>query len=178
MVFGIACSSGTPQANQQTPKPIDCGAVTSLTMNAAVGGVPTPGVLLGPLFFDAFEKRADSAAVLSDFSPGYPYKVLIQPVEAFSTPVQVQGWSCSNGSGLRFWYHEGPPFATVPVTAQQLAFTGDLVASLGPTLSSLSGTLAGFTGYMMFTATGKWKISVSKDGRNLGSAIFLVAVHA
>ncbi len=148
--------------------------MTSLTTNDAVGGQPTAGVLIDPLFFVGFENRSGAGAVISNFEPGYPYKVLVQPVRAFSTPAELQGWSCASRSRLRFWYHECCPFATVPVTPQQLASTGDLVASLGPTSGSPPRQLAGFTGYMFFTAAGKWKISVRQGGRDLGSATFQV----
>lgn len=173
MAVGIACCGPGPQA-QETAKPIDCGTVTSLTTNDAIGGQPTTGVLIDPLFFVVVENRSGSGAVISDFESGYPYKVLIQPVRAFSTPAELQGWNCAYGSRLRFWYRECCPFATVPVTPQQLASTGDLVARLGPTSGSPPRQLAGFAGYMLFTAAGKWKISVSQGGRNLGSATFQV----
>jgi hypothetical protein len=148
--------------------------VTTLTTNA-VGGRPTQGVLLGPLFFVGFDGSVDGGAVISDYLPGYPTKVLIQPVESFATPITVQGWRCANGSPMRFWYHGGSPFASVPVTPQALASTGDSALTLQPTAAtSTSGLLLAYTGYMHFTATGTWKISVSQGGRQLGSAILRV----
>jgi hypothetical protein len=168
-----ACSNqGVPNAHTT---PIACGAVSTLSPSLAPGH--NPGVVIGPLFFDTFGARTDGAAVISDFTPGYPYKVLIEPTAEISTPVHLEGWKCIDGGRLRFWYHDGNPFSQVPVSERQLASTGDIIANIGPTIASPSGGFADYTGYMLFTGTGKWKIDVSRNQVSFGSAVFDVRAH-
>jgi hypothetical protein len=111
------------------------------------------------LFFSAFGPGSDQA-VISGFDPRYPTKVVIQPIEPLGTSVKVEGQRCSNGERLRFEY--GASWDTP-------------TAVLPPAGSADNGTPIGYTGYMLFTAPGKWVISVSaKEGSLIGSAVLLV----
>jgi hypothetical protein len=117
------------------------------------------GLRIGPLFFSAFRPGTDQA-VIPDFDPRYPTKVVIQPIDPLDAPVKVEGRRCSNGERLRFEY----------------GASWDMpVAILTPAGVADSGMPVGATGYMLFTAPGKWMISVSSNGGTpLGSAVVMV----
>lgn len=131
------------------------------------------GAVAGPLFFSAF-KPGQSAAVLSDYVPGFPYKVLAQPMRPLSKPVNLRGSNCLTGEPLRFWYRDGVPFAHLPAPQAEFAVAGDLVATLSPIPSDTSGEPSGHTGYMLFSGPGQWKVSVEESGTVAGSVVFLV----
>jgi len=117
------------------------------------------GLRIGPLFFSAFGPGSDQA-VISGFDPRYPTKVVIQPIDPLATSVKVEGRRCSNGERLRFEY--GASWDTP-------------IAVLAPAGAADNGTPIGYTGYMLFTAAGKWVVSVAdKDDNPLGSAVVLV----
>jgi hypothetical protein len=119
------------------------------------------GLRLGPLFFSDFGPGTDQA-VISNYDPRYPTKVVIQPIEPLNAPVKVEGRRCSNGERLRFEY--GASWDTP-------------VAVLGPAGAADNGTPVGYTGYMLFTAPGKWMISVTgNDGQLIESGVVMVQV--
>jgi hypothetical protein len=121
------------------------------------------GLRIGPLFFSAFRPGTD-LAVISDFDPRYPTKVVIQPIDPLDAPAKVEGRRCSNGERLRFEY--GASWDTP-------------VAVLTPAGVADSGMPIGYTGYMLFTAAGKWMISVTSNGGTpLGSAVLMVQPNA
>lgn len=176
-----ACSwsvpgAGTAQTALATP--ITCGAVTRLISDRAFGDGAVPGVLAGPLFFGAFVTRTDGVAIVNEFALGYPTKVAIQPMQQFTVPIELKGRNCSNGAQLRFWYREGVPFAHVPVTPKEMGSTGDLVATFQPPGPGSPGRLATYTGYMLFTQPGRWRISVNQNGKELASAVFQVGENS
>jgi hypothetical protein len=140
---------------------IACGGPTSLVPDPL--GEPGNGVHLGPLFFRDWGPD-ETRAVDTRFSPGYPTKVLILGRGSLAAPVTLEGWRCATGQRLRFWYAGG--FPDPPLSAAEFASLGDPA----PVLAS-NGT---YTGYMLFTASGTWKIAVSQNGKVLGTAIFQV----
>jgi hypothetical protein len=121
------------------------------------------GLRIGPLFFSAFGPGTDQA-VIPDFDPRYPTKVVIQPIDPLDVPVKLEGRRCFNGERLRFEY----------------GASWDMpVATLTPAGVADSGMPVGYTGYMLFTAPGKWMISVSSNvGTPLGSAVVMVQPKA
>ncbi len=156
-----------------SPEPVACGEPTALV---AYPGLPrSRGALVGPLLFETVILGEDRAAINS-FLPGHPTKVVMQRVRAVNTPLTLEGWECSSGQRLRFWYRECCPFpsSSLPVTEEQLASTGDLVATLPPGESSTPDRGYAYGGYMLFTKPGKWKVSVSQSGQLLGSIVVLV----
>lgn len=102
--------------------------------------------------------------MIAHFSPGYPTKVLILGRGPSATPATVEGWRCATGQRLRFWYAGG--FPDPPRSAAEFANLGDPA----PLLAS-NGT---YTGYMLFTTSGMWKIVVSGASKVRGSAIFQI----
>ncbi|MDQ6709219.1 MAG: hypothetical protein M3Z11_01540 [Candidatus Dormibacteraeota bacterium] len=121
------------------------------------------GVRVGPLFFSGFDP-ATRQAVIPDFDPKYPTKMVIQPTAPLKEPLKLQGWRCGNGERLRFEY--GASW-NVPV------------AKLEPAGAADNGTPVGYTGYMLFTAAGTWEIAVSgSQNQVVGSAVFLVQQKA
>lgn len=140
---------------------IACGGPTPLVPDPL--GEQGNGVLLGPLFFRDWGPE-ETRAVDTRFMPGYPTKVLILGRGSSAAPVTLEGWRCVTGQRLRFQYAGGVP--DPPLSAAEFASFGDPA----PVLAS-NGT---YTGYMLFTASGKWKIVVSQNGKVLGTAIFQV----
>lgn len=153
-----ACESkaanGSPKA---VASPVKCGDPAVLATYPR--DKSWHGLRIGPLFFSAFGPTTDQA-VISDFDPRYPTKVVIQPIDPLDAPVKVEGKRCSNGERLRFEY----------------GASWDMpVALLTPAGVADNGMPVGYTGYMLFTAPGKWMISVSSNAGNLiGSAVVLV----
>ncbi len=162
LTSAVLLSACQGQANNKPSQaagvgPINCGEPASLV------NYPRDkswlGLRLGPLFFSAFGPGQDRA-VIAGFDRRLPTKVVIQPIDPLNAPTKVEGKRCSNGERLRFEY--GASWDTP-------------VAVLPPVGASADGTPVGYTGYMLFTAPGKWVISVSSnDGQLIGSAIVLV----
>lgn len=161
-ILVCACEStaanGSPKA---IASPVSCGDPAVLVTYPR--DKSWHGLRIGPLFFSAFAPGTDQA-VIPDFDPRYPTKVVIQPIDPLDASVKVEGRRCSNGERLRFEY--GASW-DVPV------------AVLTPAGLADSGMPVGYTGSMLFTAPGKWLISVSSDGGTpLGSAVVTVQPKA
>ena len=100
------------------------------------------------------------------FDPGYPTKMVVMAQARLHKPVVLRGWSCADGTPLRFWYRDGLPFAQLPVAADELRRTGSLRARFGPwPARGMHG------GYLMLWRQGRWKIEAYRDGRRVGTAI-------
>lgn len=158
MVALLLASCAWPGA----PAAVACGGPTPLVPDPL--GEQGNGVLLGPLFFRDWAPD-ETRAVIPTFTPGYPTKVLILGRGSSAAPVTLEGWRCATGQRLRFWY-DGGVLPAPPLSAAAFASLGDpapvLVAN------------GAYTGYMLFTASGRWKIAVSQNGKALGTAIFQV----
>jgi hypothetical protein len=153
-----ACESKASNGSSKAvASPVNCGDLAILVSYPR--DKSWHGLRIGPLFFSAFRPGTDQA-VISDFDPRYPTKVVIQPIDPLDAPIKVEGRRCSNGARLRFEY--GASWDTP-------------VAVLSPAGASDDGTPIGYTGYMLFTASGKWRISVTgSESNSLGSAVVLV----
>lgn len=172
MVIILSGCSQTATSGRPTPTgATKCGQPSGLVSYA--GHQAWLGAVAGPLFFSAFSP-GQTTAVLKDFASGYPYKVLVQPMQPLSKTVKLMGWNCSTNKPLRFWYRDGLPFAHVPAGPAEFAVAGDLVATFSPSSGDSSGQPSGYTGYMLFTQPGQWKVSVEESGTMIGSAVFLV----
>ncbi len=173
-LFISGCSVSLPPSGKTVsnsspaPTAIACGDPTPLVK---VGqGYAAPA---GPLRF-AGSFRAGRAEI-GDFRPGVPYKLPIQLQLGLETPLTLQGWRCSDGHALRFWYRKsGDPFWELQ-HGKTLETLGDLIATLEPAGVSEPGQPPpGYGGYFLFTNLGKWKVSVAQQGQLLGSVVFLV----
>jgi hypothetical protein len=100
------------------------------------------------------------------FRSGYPTKTVVKAQRAIKKAIVVRGWSCADGSSLRFWYREGLPFRDPPATEAELRRTGSLRATFGPWPK---GATRG--GYLMFWRTGLWKVVAYDNGRVVGRAV-------
>jgi hypothetical protein len=133
-----------------------------------------PGAHVGPLWF-VFGGRAETAqSALYPNKQGRisPTKVPIVIREKVSKPVTLRGWRCRDSRPLRFWYPVqggGVPLARNPASPQELERAGDLIATLPrePTIPSIPG----YHGYFLFSATGKWVVSVAVPGQQIGSFV-------
>jgi hypothetical protein len=143
---------------------IACGTPSPLGSN----GFPR----VGPLMFGFYNYPANTTGrAHSTFTPGYPTKVVLQlkPHRPLRTRLLLRGWSCSTGKRLRFWYERDRlPFTRLPATTEQLERTGSLVQVLP------ADRAVGFHGYMLFTRSGKWKITVASPSARLGSVVVAV----
>jgi len=153
----VGCTGQNAVQPKAAATPINCGKVASLVTYPSDSS--WLGVRVGPLFFTGFEPSTRQA-VIPDFDPKYPTKVVIQPTDPLKEPLSLQGRRCLNGERLRFKY--GASW-NVPVATLQPAGAAD------------TGTPVGYGGYMLFTAAGTWEIAVT-DSKNqaVGSAVFMV----
>ena len=183
LLFGAACSGAAEKASEGAESlrhpaiPPACGRPTPLEPTPAPDET-APGAHVGPLWF-VFGGTADTAQ-----SKLYPDdKGLITPTKApivvrerLRTPVTLRGWRCRDGTPLRFWYRrEGEvPLGRNPASPKELERAGDLVAAVRgePTMPGIPG----YHGLVLFSATGKWVVSVGVQGQRVGS--FVVNVTA
>lgn len=169
----VACTTGpsgtsSPSSSRPTSGvPISCGEPVPL-----VGLGSGKVAKIGPLLFLAFTNDQQQAQ-LPDYQPGVPTKVPIRPEEPLTAPVTLTGARCTDGHPLRFWYR-GPLPWSPPVSTTVLDATGDLMAQLEPQAATSSGTPVAYSGYMLFTETGKWLITVHRDRLVMGSEVFQV----
>jgi hypothetical protein len=147
----------------QARNAVSCGAPSRLGSN----GFPR----VGPLLFGFYNYPANTTGrAHSTFTPGYPTKVVLQlkPHRPLQTRLILQGWNCSTGKRLRFWYDRGALPFSLPAATEQFERTGALVQVLR------TDRKAGFHGYMLFTQPGRWKVTVRKPGVTLGSVVVAV----
>lgn len=87
----------------------------------------------------------------------------------------LRGSRCRDGLPLRFWYRsEGDvPLARNPAPPDELERAGNQVARL-PGEPTIPG-IPGYHGYFLFTATGKWVVSVDVRGQRVGSFVVNVS---
>ncbi len=180
VLFISGCSAPPPpsgkgvSSSSPAPTAIACGDPTPLVKFGPGYAAPA-----GPLLF---------AEPPGDFRPGVPRKVPIQPRVALETPVTLQGWRCSDGHPLRFWYRQrGDPYWELQ-HGKTLETLGDVIATLEPAGVSEASEVVdasgevhkrfagpiGYGGYLLFTCPGKWKVSVVQQKQLLGSVVFLV----
>jgi hypothetical protein len=148
------------------PAPIACGDATPLVKSETIGqpaAYTTPWAVAGPLRFAVYG--------LASFREGSPTKVPINVEKPLEGNVTLRGWRCSDGHPLRFWYKSGNQ--AYPVwNPKALETAGDFVATL-EAFGATSGVNA-YSGYILFTAPGKWMVSVAQGDQVLGSVVFLV----
>jgi hypothetical protein len=184
LLFGSACSSGNSAGDRQAGNslrqptvPPACGRPTPLEPTP-VPDETAPGAHVGPLWF-VFGGTADTAqSKIYPDNQGLlsPTKVPIVIRERLPRPVTLRGWRCADGTPLRFWYRRqgDVPLPRNPASPGELERAGDLVATLSgePTIPGIPG----YHGYLLFSATGKWVVSVALRGQRVGS--FVVNVTA
>jgi hypothetical protein len=140
-----------------TSSGISCGQATAVTNDPSDPG--RRGVRIGEIFF-VTARDASGRAEIANVDPHSPTKVLIQPIQPLTSALRIEGWRCSTGERLRLQFGDGPP---------------TVAAALLPAGSPANGTTIDYTGYMFFTASGEWMISVgSKTGHQIGRAVFTV----
>jgi hypothetical protein len=165
--LAVAAASAAGTAGAAPKSRISCGEPTPLH------GRYSPRV--GPLVFGFYNYPSNtSGRAQSVFDPGYPTKVVLslQPRRRLRFVLKLRGWSCRNGTPLRFWYAPNEfPREGLPLTADRLRRIGALEQVLPATKRVLFG------GYMLFTEAGRWKVSVYRKDRKLGSVVVQVVGH-
>jgi hypothetical protein len=154
----VGCSSpGQNAATTPTSAAINCGQATAVSNDPTDPG--RRGVRIGQIFFVTSRDSAGRAEI-AVVDPHSPTKVLIQPIQPLTSALRLEGWRCSTGERLRLQFGEAP---------------AALAAALVPAGTAANGTTVGYTGYMFFTASGQWMISVgSKTGHLIGRAVLTV----
>ena len=139
-----------------------CGALSPLAAHR---------VRAGPLLFGFYTDPNAPAPTRahSVFLSGYPTKVVVfrDRRRPLAHALTLRGFDCATGKSLRFWYRDGVPFASVPVSQAQLETTGVLAQVFPAARPALHG-------YMLFTAAGRWKINVWQGRRRLGAVVVQV----
>ena len=142
-----------------------CPDVSNLEPNADWGGYGLAHA--GPLWFSAFGQVRSGKAVITDFSPGYPTKVVIHPDASLQGSMQLQGFNCETGQVLHFCYGEG----TCGFTGQQV--TEAELSQRGVAVATIQGHLDA-TGYILFPQPGFYRLWVEQDGQEVGSVVMQV----
>ncbi len=156
-----------------------CGKASRLRhVSPAVG----PAVRAGPLSL-VVGSAARSRAV-EELGPDYPAlvsptKVLIHVRRPLRAPITLRGRRCSDGRPLRFFYRNVGDLRDLPQAgpAVDLQRMGDRVAALAAGEPPITVPGLGFPGYMLFSGPGKWKVSVRRGRRLLGTATIRVVAQ-
>lgn len=143
IAIAAECSpnSGEPT---RSPSAVPCSVMPSVLAS------DTTRIRLGPLWAAGFDSTNPPTVL---WKRGYPSKLLLQAADPVTTILKLTGWACSDGRPLRFWYHEGIPFSSVPASDQAMASTGDSTASLDFVSQPNSKT-----GYLLFIHTELWMV--------------------
>lgn len=173
-VAGIAgcTTASTPPTASISPSPTaSCGAVSDLVV-VPNGDAEFSGYALahaGPVWFSAFGPVRSGKAVLADFFPGVPTKIVIHPDVGTHPEVQVRGIECASGKPFRFCYNQGTcGFSGSPVPGPAFEARGDAVVTIAANQHDDD------TGYMLFPRPGKYQVSVEQGSRVLGSVVLQV----
>ncbi len=139
--------------------------------SAAATGCSSPtelgqsGAMLGPLRIPVFSGGGHAKI---EFKPGYATKVLLVPRRRWVGRLSLRGVRCSDGRALRFAYHDeelpGPP-----LSQQDFARAGTLVPRLPPPPRTLKLARYGYTGYMLFSDEGNWRLRAYRKGQLVGA---------
>ena len=154
----IACGAASSAADPSTS--VACGPPSNLG--------PSGHPQVGPLVLGFYTNGENTTGrAKSVFDPGYPTKVLLYTLgrRRLQSVLTLRGRSCAGGKSLRFWYRGSRPFTQLPVSTSELERTGDLDQRLG------TRRYGEWRGYMLFTKAGRWKITVSRRARPLGSVV-------
>jgi hypothetical protein len=155
---GLAACNGSPGTSTVTssiapPSLPALGSCETVAANiqtpVGVNGSPVQGVL-GPLYV-----RPDG------HGDGYPNKVLLllQDTSAPAGPFTLRGRNCQSGRPLRFAYSENLPSGPQPMGDAALARAG----ATNERLPRIEPPAEAYTGYMLFTAAGRWLVELD-DG--------------
>ncbi len=167
LILAACSASTTPTPSASVGVPTSCGEVSDLVPNADFGGYGLARA--GPLWFSAFGRVVSGKAVLADFAPGHPTKVVIHPDAGPHPEVQVHGIECASGRTLHFCYNQGDcGFASQPVPESELERRGDAVVNITENQHTDD------TGYMLFPRPGKYMVSVQQGTHLLGSVVLQV----
>jgi hypothetical protein len=156
-----------------TPKALECGEPATLESHPQRPDFK--GAPLGPLLLRNFADDA-TAAVITEYKPGYALKVVIVVAKPFTSPLTMRGFRCSDGAPLRFADSYPFVFGSTPAPSDVYAAAGELAPVIEPMSSLPPGAVMGAKAppYMLFTAYGKWVLEV-RDGSGLvGRTVLLV----
>ncbi len=167
LILAACSASTTPTPSASARVPTSCGEVSDLVPNADFGGYGLARA--GPLWFSAFGRVVTGKAVLAEFAPGHPTKVVIHPDAGPHPEVQVYGIECASGRTLHFCYNQGDcGFTSRPVPESELERRGDAVVTIAEDQHTDD------TGYMLFPRQGKYMVSVQQGTHLLGSVVLQV----
>lgn len=111
---------------------------------------------MGPLWLHGFASSSGRAVIR--LGAGHLTKVLIRVPHVAGETVDLQGKDCSSGQALRFCYDGGP----------RSACRG---SSAGVALEKVELGGLDYTGYMLFPATGNYRLQVTRGSQQLGEAV-------
>lgn len=131
------------------------------------------GLTLGAVRLPLSRPAVRSHQALIPYQEGTVTKVLLLPTKVPARGITIRGWRCLDGRSLRFAY-QGEVLPRPPLTVDQLERLGTSPAHLPDCLYRSCG----FTGYMLFTGLGKWKLSVSQGRREVAEAVVRVVPQA
>jgi hypothetical protein len=137
--------------------------------------VPTklsgPGLDLGPLLIPLF---ADSGNAEVHLKPGYPTSLFLIPTRQWSGELVLRGSRCSDGRPLRFWY-QNKSFPKPPLAREEFARAGTAAGRLDPPPRPLPqiGRWR-YTGYMLFSGYGNWRVRAYVKRRLVGTIVLAV----
>ena len=170
----VACTGGNsgplnslPSTSGASVRQTQCGAVSTLAQEPGAQG---SGLRVGPLWLRGFIHESGPAVIL--LQPWYPTKVLIAHGRTPHSSVELRGIGCATGQELHFCYEEcGGELGGTSTDPATLAAEGT------PVQTFQLGAPGDYTGYMLFTAPGKYQLSAARAGKPVGEVIVLVRRH-
>lgn len=155
-----------------TPQGLDCGEPATLEAHPEQPGFK--GAPLGPLLVRNFPEDA-TAAVITEYRPGYATKVVIVVAKPFTKLLTLSGRRCSDGSALRFASSYPFAFNSTPAPSAVFAAAGYEAPLIQPMESLPVGVVMGAgPSFMLFTASGKWLLEVHDGDVLHGRAVLEV----
>ena len=142
-----------------------CGSPSPVSSYGTAGR----GAALGPLVLPFNDGTAKAEQV---YVTGFPTKVVIRGRMPRKSTLTLRGYKCGSGLPLRFWYRSDPLTFPLgfPATEEELQQKGDLSVRF-PATKKVRGT---YSGYMLFSAAGNWRLVLSAGGTTVGSVVVRV----
>lgn len=165
-------SDTTPRPPNVSPKSsAPCHVVSDLTIvpsaDLEFGGYALARV--GPLWLSGFGPVRSGKAQISGVVASGWTKVVIHPDQSAHPAIELRGKDCATGNALRFCYLQSPcGVGGIPASDTELERRSDDVVTIP------ANHLDDYTGYMLFTRSGKYTISVEAGGHLLGEVTLQV----
>ena len=144
------------------------GATVDLACAEATRVAPGRRARLGPL---GLRVSTPAGRAQLRFAAGYATKVVLVRLRRFRPAIVLRGTRCADGVPLRFAY-DGERLPAPPLSRHQLETSGSPAARLRPYPHDLApGTSFSYTGYILFSDVGRYRITASQGTRRIAALV-------